>query len=201
MQETDPVAEPGMRDRKKARTRGAIRTAAFDLFEEQGFERTTVQQICHRADIAHRTFFRYYPAKEALLFGWGFGQVFLDAFGAAPAGLDLWAALDHALTSTDGQLEEPAEHTARRRRLRREHLGVQSVHNYALISIDAFTLRVTDLAAERLGTDPATDLRPVAFAAMFGGIVRRHVLIAPDGNLLSAWTEAFRDVLPPPRTD
>lgn len=196
MQGTDTVAEPGMRDRKKARTRDSIRTAALDLFEEQGFERTTVDQICRRADVAHRTFFRYYPAKEALLFGWDFGQVVLDAFAVAPAELPLWAALDDALAVTGGRLEEPVEHTERRRRLRRGLLDVHSVHNYALVVIDAFIERTITIAAERLGTDPATDLRPAAFGALFGGIVRRHILSSgEDGGLLTDWVRAYRDVL------
>ncbi|MBO1419867.1 TetR/AcrR family transcriptional regulator [Streptomyces sp. FH025] len=198
MQHTDEAAELGMRDRKKARTRESIRTAAFDLFEDQGFEQTTVQQICRRADVAHRTFFRYYPTKEALLFGWDFGQVVLDAFAAAPAALDPWAALDHALATTDGQWEEPVEHTARRRRLRREHLDVQSVRNYALIVIDSFTQRTVEATAQRMGVDPVADLRPAAFAAMFTGIVRRHVLIGSDGNPIAAWVAAYRQVLGAP---
>ncbi|MFE4971646.1 TetR family transcriptional regulator [Kitasatospora sp. NPDC056651] len=185
-----------MRDRKKARTRDSIRTAALDLFEEQGYERTTVDQICRRADVAHRTFFRYYPAKEALLFGWDFGHVVLDVFAAAPAELPLWAALEHALAVTGGRLEEPVEHTERRRRLRRGLLDLHSVHNYALVVIDAFTERTVTIAAERLGADPAADLRPVAFGALFGGIVRRHILVGQEsGGTLADWVKAYRDVL------
>ncbi|MFF2119435.1 TetR family transcriptional regulator [Kitasatospora sp. NPDC058184] len=195
MQGTDTAAEQGMRDRKKARTRDSIRSAALDLFEEQGYEHTTVDRICRRADVAHRTFFRYYPAKEALLFGWDFGQVVLDAFAAAPAELPLWAALDHALTVTGGRLEEPVEHTERRRRLRRGLLDVHSVHNYALVVIDAFTERTVTIAAERLDVDPATDLRPTALGAMFGGMVRRHVLIGSESGTLTDWVRAYRDVL------
>ncbi|GAA2993397.1 TetR family transcriptional regulator [Kitasatospora sp. NPDC006786] len=199
MQGTDTAAEPGMRDRKKARTRDSIRSAALDLFEEQGYERTTVDQICRRADVAHRTFFRYYPAKEALLFGWDFGHVVLDAFAAAPAELPLWAALEHALTVTGGQLEEPVEHTERRRRLRRGLLEVHSVHNYALVVIDAFIEHTVTIATERLGTDPdtdpETDLRPTAFGAMFGGMVRRHILIGQESGTLAGWVKAYRDVL------
>ncbi|MFD5436918.1 TetR family transcriptional regulator [Kitasatospora sp. NPDC127067] len=195
MQGTDTAAEPGMRDRKKARTRDSIRSAALDLFEEQGYERTTVDQICRRADVAHRTFFRYYPAKEALLFGWDFGHVVLDAFAAAPAELSLWAALEHALTVTGGRLEEPVEHTERRRRLRRGLLEVHSVHNYALVVIDAFIEHTVTIAAERLGTDPDTDLRPTALGAMFGGMVRRHILIGQESGTLAGWVKAYRDVL------
>src|SRR5262245_6895498 len=59
---------PSPRARRVAKTRRAIVDAARDLFEEQGYDRTTIDQIADRADIAARTFFRYFPSKEALCF-------------------------------------------------------------------------------------------------------------------------------------
>ncbi|MER7706120.1 TetR family transcriptional regulator [Kitasatospora sp. NPDC097605] len=194
-QGTDTGAEPGLRDRKRARTRQAIRTAGLDLFEEQGFESTTVDQICRRADIAHRTFFRYYECKEALLFGMDFGAAVLDAFAAAPAGLDLWAAFERAGGTIDGQLEESAEHTVRRRALRRRFIEVRSVHDFALIMIDNFAQRAAAIAAERLGVDPVVDLRPQALAALLAGMTRRHVVDGNDMRSLEDWASAFRVLL------
>jgi AcrR family transcriptional regulator len=57
----DPV---GLRERKKLERRRCIETAAIDLFDTNGFERTTIEQIAARADIAPRTFFSYFPTKE-----------------------------------------------------------------------------------------------------------------------------------------
>ncbi|MFB7378042.1 TetR family transcriptional regulator [Kitasatospora purpeofusca] len=196
-QGTDTAAEPGLRDRKRARTRQAIRTAGLDLFEEQGFESTTVDQICRRADVAHRTFFRYYECKEALLFGMDFGLAVLDAFAAAPSGLGIWEAFEHAGATTDGQLEEPAEHTARRRALRRRFIGIRSVHDFALIMIDTFSQRAAAIAADRLGVDVAADLRPHALAALLAGMTRRHVVDGEEGRPLADWAVAFRQLLGP----
>ncbi|MFB6892205.1 TetR family transcriptional regulator [Kitasatospora sp. NPDC056327] len=194
-QGTDTVAEPGLRDRKRARTRQAIRTAGLDLFEEQGFEGTTVDQICRRADVAHRTFFRYYECKEALLFGMDFGTAFLDAFAAAPGGLELWEAFRHAGGAVDGHLEEPAEHTVRRRELRRRFIGIRSVRDFALVMIDTFSQRAAAIAAERLDVDPLADLRPQAFAALMAGMTRRQVVNGNDMRPLEEWVEAFRGLL------
>lgn len=57
-----------LRDRKRARTRQALVEAATDLFERNGYERTTVADIAAAAEIGTRTFFSYFPTKEELLF-------------------------------------------------------------------------------------------------------------------------------------
>jgi AcrR family transcriptional regulator len=59
------AAELGLRERKKQQTRTAIHEAALHLIDEQGLEATTIEQICHSADVSSRTFFNYYPSKAA----------------------------------------------------------------------------------------------------------------------------------------
>jgi AcrR family transcriptional regulator len=45
-----------------------LKKAALELFEEQGFENTSVIQISKRARVTTRTFFRYFPEKREVLF-------------------------------------------------------------------------------------------------------------------------------------
>ena len=63
MSEAPATDRPGLRERKKARTRAAIREHALRLFREQGYYATTVEQIAEAAEVSPSTFFRYFPTK------------------------------------------------------------------------------------------------------------------------------------------
>jgi AcrR family transcriptional regulator len=65
----DSAATPSSRrDEHKRRTRAALRDAALDLFSSQGFDATTTEELAERAGVAVRTFFRYFPTKESVLY-------------------------------------------------------------------------------------------------------------------------------------
>jgi AcrR family transcriptional regulator len=70
--------EPNARDR--------LQLAALELFEERGFEQTTVEDIATRAGLTKRTFFRHFADKREVLFGGGeeFQQLVVSALDDAP---------------------------------------------------------------------------------------------------------------------
>ena len=59
---------PPLRERKKARTALAIEEAATALFETQGFEATTLEQIADAAEIPKQTVLRNFKTKEDVAF-------------------------------------------------------------------------------------------------------------------------------------
>lgn len=78
--------------------------AALDLFEEQGYDETTVAQIAERAGLTKSTFFRHFPDKrEVLFFGQGaFLQIPADAIAAAPPDAQPLDAVAEALRALSG---------------------------------------------------------------------------------------------------
>ncbi|WP_225826958.1 TetR family transcriptional regulator [Streptomyces naphthomycinicus] len=68
VQDTQDEREPGRRDRKKAATRRDLLRSAARMFAERGYQETTVKDIAAAAGVTERTFFRYFPSKEDLVF-------------------------------------------------------------------------------------------------------------------------------------
>lgn len=105
---TVPVTQSGekrgLRERKKAATRLAIRREAFRLFEDQGYANTTVEQIADAAEISPSTFYRYFAVKEAVLLSDDHTTPIVDAFVAAPSDMSPIAAYRHAVAEVFGGL-------------------------------------------------------------------------------------------------
>lgn len=75
------MMQSGERSRRQDRatqTRLALIDAALNLFSTNGYDQTTTDQIADGAGVSPRTFFRYFPTKESVLF---FGEYdFVRAF-------------------------------------------------------------------------------------------------------------------------
>jgi AcrR family transcriptional regulator len=73
--------------RWKPDAHGRLMTAAIELFDEQGYEATTVAEIAERAGLTKRTFFRYFSDKREVLFSGSqeLQRLWLEGVAAAPA--------------------------------------------------------------------------------------------------------------------
>ena len=92
--------------------------AALDLFEERGYENTTVIEIAKRAGLAKSTFFRHFPDKREVLFGGEtMAERVTDAIIAAPTTATPLEAVAYALDAVGREVFTPArrEFIARRR--------------------------------------------------------------------------------------
>ncbi len=109
-----PPAAPriGPRERKKIRTRQAIRGAAFRLFAEQGYDATRVDQIAEAAEVSPSTLFRYFPTKEDIVLMDEDDPVMEAALRARPAHEPPLTALRGALHDTMRQLYAAPEAVA-----------------------------------------------------------------------------------------
>jgi AcrR family transcriptional regulator len=99
-------ARLGLRERKKAKTRAAIREHALRLIAEQGYDATTVEQIAEAAEVSPSTFFRYFPTKEDVVLQDDLDLLWIDAYRAQPAELSPIAAMRTALHEAFATMSE-----------------------------------------------------------------------------------------------
>jgi AcrR family transcriptional regulator len=142
----------GLRERKKARTRAAIREHALRLFREQGYPATTVEQIAAAADVSPATFFRYFPTKEDVVLQDDLDIVTLEALAAQPPELSPIAAFRAAATQSLAAMS-PAD---------LQRFG-ETTHLTAVVpevrarALDEFARTIDGIAgalARRVGRDP-----------------------------------------------
>ncbi|MET9964502.1 TetR/AcrR family transcriptional regulator [Streptomyces sp. NPDC006356] len=75
----------GLRERKKIKTRTAIRAATYALVKEQGYDATTIEQIAERAEVSPSTVFRYFPTKEDIVLTDELDPILLEELRKRPA--------------------------------------------------------------------------------------------------------------------
>lgn len=160
---------PGLRERKKAKTRRAIQEQALRLIREQGYDHTTVEQIAEAAEVSPSTFFRYFPTKEDVVLYDALDPLLIEAFRRQPAGVTALRALREAMHEiwgalTPGEMDEQLE----RGRLAFEVPALRE--RYVMEMVRTVGL-MASLVAERLGREADDFEIQVATGAVMGGIL------------------------------
>ncbi|WP_181019731.1 TetR family transcriptional regulator [Nonomuraea typhae] len=157
----------GLRERKKEKTRLALLDAALDLFLEQGYDATTVEQIAGAVDISPRTFFRYFPTKDhvPLWFHEQGEETMQEALDSRPADEPAFTAMVHALRAViqDMQGTTP-EDTERFLKLRKVFDANPALVGKSVARGTATERRLTEVIAGRRGVDPADPLSALIVA-------------------------------------
>ncbi|WP_374224594.1 TetR/AcrR family transcriptional regulator [Streptomyces sp. ISL-99] len=147
--DTAPPRRPGLRERKKLKTRIAIRTAAYRLIAEQGYEATTVEQIAEAAEVSPSTVFRYFPAKEDIVITDEYDPLMESALRARPADEPLVESLRTVVTQTlrHSLAHEPEEMLLRSKLL----TEVPAVRARMMESMSVTGRKLCEVVAERTG--------------------------------------------------
>lgn len=159
---------PGLRERKKAKTKAAIQQHALRLFAEQGYQQTTVDQIAEAAEVSPSTFFRYFGSKEETVLFDQLDPVWMAAFEAQPAELDVLTAMRNALRQVYSDLT-PAWSEQEFERM----LLAITVPELRMRLADRFGEGITMLAegiARRVGR-PADDEDALTLAGAISGVI------------------------------
>lgn len=158
-------AQAGLRERKKARTRAAIREHAMRLFREHGYAETTVNQIAEAAEVSPSTFFRYFATKEDVVFEDEADAMLAEKFDALPQGLSpvrmVFRALLEAMAST-------SEADAVREQVTLS-LTVPELRAALFDKLAQLMNEIAELVAERENRKPS-DLEVRTFAAAVQGV-------------------------------
>jgi AcrR family transcriptional regulator len=183
----EPASKPqDRRHRRTMRTRAAIEAAALELFAEQGFANTTVEQIAEAADIATRTFFRHFPSKDAVLFGDPMREAdrMREVLATRPADEHPMRSVAAALLDAAERMEvDRAQHLMRAELL--DSLAKAGEYEMHLIK-QRWVQDMAALVAERAGYD-ADDPRAIAWSlalmSCFGSAMHAW-LVGTDGTPL-----------------
>ena len=168
MREAATAPRPGLRERKKARTRAAIREHALRLFREQGYAATTVDQIAEAADVSPSTFFRYYPTKEDVVLQDDLDVLALAAFEAQSRDLSPVAAFRAAAREAFAALDE--DDLAKLRETAEMTLTVPELRARAMDEYTRTIGVIAEAAAKRSGRD-ANDFAVKILAGAIVGVI------------------------------
>lgn len=165
-----------LRERTRRAVQAELVAAAQALILERGYEQVTVEQIAAAAGLSQRSFFRYFPSKEALVTGKVdlFGDQLVAALAARPADEPVWVSLRRMFDPVTAYLDD-ASHRVDVEVMQRAMFCTPSLRAGCLEAFDRIQQRVVDQLGQRWGP-PTITLRAVvgaAFACLQAAVANR----------------------------
>jgi AcrR family transcriptional regulator len=173
--------EPGLRERKKAQTRADLERAAVDLVLARDLDDVTVDDICARVPVSHRTFFNYFDSKEDALFGvrraWGDRALVAARLQEAYDGSVVAAVIQTLFRALPAETADPALHEARmliasrnpgliRRKVRR----LDDLRTGVVAAVAELIEQVAGTDADKFGEVPAEAQAELLLVACIGAV-------------------------------
>ncbi|ROQ66454.1 TetR family transcriptional regulator [Streptomyces sp. 840.1] len=190
----EPGAQPplGLRERKKLRTRVAIRQATYRLIAEQGYDATTIEQIAEAAEVSPSTVFRYFATKEDIVLTDEYDPVMEASLRSRPADeaplLSVRLMMIESLTSF---METENEELRQRTRLMVE---VPAIRARMTETMSDTAKILAQVLADRTGRS-ADDLKIRIFIAAVLGALREVTLYwgehDQEGDLIAMINDAL----------
>jgi len=155
----------GLRERTRNMVRAELAQAALQLFVDQGFEATTVEQIAAATGLSRRSFHRYFSSKEDVFGQWfvEMGRQLAAALASRPAEERAWLALRRAFDDlVQGMSERPQSLLITRMILQTPALHATHLQKHAL-----WRDTLADVLQDRLSED-GRELGRIAALALVG---------------------------------
>jgi AcrR family transcriptional regulator len=182
----------GLRERKKLKTKAAIRKEAMRLFLDKGFDATTIEEIAAAVEISPSTFFNYFPTKEDVVFEDELDPLILAAFDAQPEGTNPIRAIRNAMLTVFRAL------TPEQDRVMRERMALMtstpSLRSAMLSQFADMVNQIAALVASRAGGSPS-DFAIRNFAGALLGVMMSALLAAaqdPEADLIEVADQALQ---------
>jgi len=157
----------GLRERKKQKTREAIQRAAMQLFMNQGYDETTIEEIAAAVEISPSTFFNYFATKEDVVLLDTYDPVTILAFHDRPAGEPLSRSVRQVMHRMATVVERDRELILARSRL---ILAVPELRARIWDEWERTQALLVPLLAQRTGRSPEDFEVQVTARATFGAV-------------------------------
>ena len=188
---TSDTQQPGLRERKKQRTRELIADTARELFFERGFDAVTVAEIAREADVDTKTVYNYFPSKPELFYHRleEFEQAMIDAVRDREAGVSILAAFGRFVLDQQGVLGQ-ADASDRLRAITRTIVESPTLLAHEQQVFARFTASLAEAIADETSAHPSEVTPWVVANALIGvhrsliDYVRRETLAGTPNRKL-----------------